>query len=88
MPALLTEVSDEIRSHSVRGPFPVDDVSIVLHIEAKLLVALGELSGCSCLVGRGTYATKLLQAPLRVIDCLDPLLSLAVSALQRAFVRL
>ena len=34
------EVANEVSSQSTGGPFSVDDVSVWLHVEAKLFVAL------------------------------------------------
>lgn len=93
-----TEIANQMSLNCVWRPFPVCDVSLVVHVEPELLVALIVLNiylisffesnpqqQCS---RKRTHPAELLQPTLRVIDPLDPLLRISEPASQRVFVGL
>ena len=64
-----TEIAYEVRPQSVGSPFPVCNVSVLVHHEAKLF----------------SPSAELVQATFCIVDCLDPSLSVTVSAPERIF---
>jgi hypothetical protein len=81
-----TEITNKECLRCIRRPFPIGNVVLFVHIEAKLLRSL-----ISSVVKEGgmmpTNSAEFLQPSLSLVNCLDPLLRLAVPLLERLFER-
>jgi hypothetical protein len=83
----VVKVANEVCSKSIRSPFSIYNVAVVLDVEAQLLKSLWQMSILELRPDRteGAYPRELLYATFRVIDRLHPLLGFLVAAAKGVF---
>ncbi len=77
-----TEFADQKCLVGVGSPLAVDDISILVDVEAKLLEALGMSAESSGFTKVVTDPAELLEPALGVVNLLDPALGVTVSCAQ------